>query len=188
MAVLYAAWKEGIALFMTDTEYQKMMLKNPSLRVHRTIQVEAATAWDAAFSQKQKGSKYWNWKVFIQERGVSIRVKDPALGKVVEKYDSMKEYDRFNELTMLLKNGIISDLKRQVSISIQEAFTYQGEKVKAITYRADFTYFSKKDKVLVVEDVKGFDERNQEFRTTQEFNLKWKLLKHRYPTYKFMIY
>lgn len=174
-------------MFMTDTELQVILLKNPSLRVHRVASAEVAKAWDAAVSKKEKTSKYWNWKVFIQERGVSIKEKDPVLGKVIEKYDSMQEYKRFSELSMLLKSGLISDLKRQVTLIIQEPFTYQGEKVKAITYKADFTYFSEENKVLVVEDVKGFDERKQEYRTTQEFVLKWKLLKHRYPNYKFVI-
>lgn len=82
------------------------------------------------------------------------------------KYDSKKESQRNAYLELMQKQGLISDLKRQVVFELIPTI-YEDKVVhlktkdkivkrvaqKAVTYKADFTYI--KDDQLVVEDVKA---------------------------------
>ena len=79
-------------------------------------------------------------------------------------YDSRKEATRAQELDLLLKAGIISNLQRQVSFPI----VINGKKV--FSYIADFVYTEKGKQV--VEDVKGVK--------TAIFNLKKKCVEAEY--------
>lgn len=93
------------------------------------------------------------------------------------KYDSKKESKRGQELEYLEKIGKISNLQRQVKFELQPAFTNNvGEKVRAITYVADFLY--EDDGQKIVEDSKGF--------RTKEYILKKKMFQFKYPEYKFI--
>lgn len=95
-------------------------------------------------------------------------------------FDSMKEKKRYCELQLLQKQGIISDLQRQVSYellpAIYEDVTIQLKtKTKiqrklvqrATSYVADFVYTM--DGRVVVEDTKGFH--------TAEYELKKKMMR-----------
>lgn len=98
----------------------------------------------------QRNGKYNNTKVEID--GI--------------KYDSKKESQRNAYLELMQKQGLISDLKRQVVFELIPTI-YEDKVVhlktkdkivqrvaqKAVTYKADFTYV--KDGELVVEDVKA---------------------------------
>ena len=76
-------------------------------------------------------------------------------------FDSKKEARRYLVLQDLEKRGLIHDLRTQVRFK----FPINGELLRyvdsnrAITYVADFTYFSGQDE-LTVEDVKGFKTRD----------------------------
>lgn len=61
-----------------------------------------------------------------------------------------------------------------------------GHSIRPITYSADFKY--EQDGTVTIEDVKGFDRNTGKWLTTQVFNLKWKLLKARYPQFKFVLF
>lgn len=89
-------------------------------------------------------------------------------------------------LKLLENQGKITALRRQVPFLIQEAREHGGEKLAAIDYKADFCY--DKSSQSNVEDGKGFDENTQKYITTNDFNLKWKLLRYRYPEQHFSIY
>lgn len=91
-------------------------------------------------------------------------------------FDSQKEADRYLELMLMQKEGQIDRLKLQPEFTLQEAFTTpDGEKVKAIRYRADFTYRKKMRDgadtywVSVVEDVKGY--RTKEYQQKRKMML-----------------
>lgn len=73
-------------------------------------------------------------------------------------HDSIKEANRWCELKLLERAGVISDLRRQVKF---ELLPKQG-KSRAVHYIADFVYI--KDGKQIVEDVKGF--------RTKEYKLK----------------
>ena len=101
----------------------------------------------------------------------------------VLRFDSQKEARRYDELATLERAGQIRDLRMQVDFTLQEAYTDgEGRRVRAIRYRADFTYmkqsFVDRDGewqwALVVEDVKSRATR------TKEYILKRKLMKERF--------
>lgn len=57
------------------------------------------------------------------------------------RFDSKKEAARYDELMLLLKAKRIKNLKLQPEYTLQEAFTTpEGERIKAVRYRADFSY------------------------------------------------
>lgn len=69
-------------------------------------------------------------------------------------FDSQKEARRYEELKILLRSGMISDLKLQPEFTISEGYrALDGKKVSAARYIADFSYIQ--DGQRVVEDVKG---------------------------------
>lgn len=93
---------------------------------------------------------------------------------IVIRFDSQKEARRYDELMVMLQAGKIRDLRLQVDFTLQEAYTDNaGKRVRAIRYKADFTYQKPKfaDKNgewiwgLVVEDVKS-----RATRTKQMYN------------------
>ena len=105
-------------------------------------------------------NKYYNRKVTVN--GIT--------------FDSQKEADRYLELMLMQNAGQIDRLKLQPEFTLQEAFTTpDGEKVKAIRYRADFTYRKKMRDgadtywVSVVEDVKGY--RTKEYQQKRKMML-----------------
>lgn len=67
-------------------------------------------------------------------------------------HDSRKEANRWSELLILEKAGLISDLKRQVKYELIPK--QDGE--RAVYYVADFEYIENGQKI--VEDVKGYKE------------------------------
>lgn len=88
-------------------------------------------------------------------------------------FDSKKEAQRYEELLLLLKSGEISDLRLQVDFTLQEAYTtYTGERIRAIRYKADFTYVKNGEKI--VEDVKS------KATKTQVYQVKRKMLIERF--------
>ena len=114
--------------------------------------------WDAnTITGVRKISKYGN-RTVITEDG---------------KFDSVKEYSRWQELKLLLRAGEIYDLQRQVPfvlIPIQK--DERGRVIeREVRYIADFTYRNTIDHRLVVEDTKGMK--------TKEYILKRKMMLYR---------
>lgn len=68
-------------------------------------------------------------------------------------FDSKKEAERYAELCLWERSGIISDLVLQPEFVLQPGFVYHGKKERAIKYIADFQYMQ--DGKTIVEDVKG---------------------------------
>ena len=103
-------------------------------------------------------NKYFNKKVMVD--GI--------------KFDSKKESKRYEQLKILKKAGLIKDLELQPTFVLQPAYkNNKGEKVRAITYKADFIYFDTHLDQYIVEDVKGFK--------TDVYKLKKKLFEYQYP-------
>ena len=72
------------------------------------------------------------------------------------KFDSIRERNRYIELSAMQKEGKISELKCQVKYQLIPEQRIDGKQVeKPVIYIADFTYRAE-GKRLVVEDVKGF--------------------------------
>lgn len=108
----------------------------------------------------------------------------------VLRFDSQKEARRYDFLIERERRGEIRDLRLQVDFTLQEAYTdTEGRRVRAIRYRADFTYCEPPESgshaaywaeiagvpwVQVVEDVKSRATR------TKEYAMKKKMLKDRF--------
>ncbi len=82
-------------------------------------------------------------------------------------FDSQAEADRFQVLKLMQVAGKISGLERQPKFTLQPAFVYEGQKIRAVVYRADFLYTEAGR--IIVEDVKGYP--------TETAKLKMKLFK-----------
>lgn len=79
----------------------------------------------ALFNRQSKRSKYGN--VPTEVNGI--------------KFDSQKEANRYKVLLAALQSGSITDLRLQQDFTLQEAYTTPtGKRIRAIRYRADFTY------------------------------------------------
>lgn len=92
------------------------------------------------------------------------------------KFDSKKEAARFQELKLLEDTGQIRNLRLQVDFTLQEAYTTTtGKRIRAIRYKADFTYEEPTGTgwVRIVEDVKGNPQR------TNEYTMKRKMMQDR---------
>ncbi|WP_180076891.1 DUF1064 domain-containing protein [Acinetobacter sp. YH12251] len=76
------------------------------------------------------------------------------------KFDSVKEYKRYIELTALMQRGEISELKCQVKFVLAPKVKLEGEKraKPELRYFADFTYIE--NGKFIVEDVKSPGTRN----------------------------
>ena len=81
-------------------------------------------------------------------------------------YDSRKEHRRANELRLLLRAGLISDLREQVSYELIPA--QRGADGKVIE-RADFVYTDEHGNTIV-EDTKGV--RTDVYRIKRKLMLK----------------
>lgn len=88
-------------------------------------------------------------------------------------FDSVKEHRRWCELKLMEKAGEIVELQRQVPfVIIPKQKDERGKVVeREVKYIADFTYRTRKDYKLVVEDTKGMK--------TKEYILKRKLMLYR---------
>ena len=88
-------------------------------------------------------------------------------------FDSKKEAKRYNELRLLEKGKIISNLELQKIFELQPKYVNCiGQHIRAITYIADFYYFDKVYNKWVVEDTKGFK--------TEVYKIKKKLFEYKY--------
>ncbi len=85
-------------------------------------------------------------------------------------YDSRKEHRRANELKLMQRAGLISNLREQVKyVLIPTQRDLAGNLLeKECSYYADFVY--DKDGVSVVEDTKGF--RTPEYRIKRKLMLR----------------
>lgn len=96
------------------------------------------------------------------------------------RFPSQREARRFDQLMLQLRAGVIRNLKLQQSYTLQSAYTTpEGEHVRGITYRADFSYeratppdvIGEVYWLPVVEDAKG--------KRTDVYTMKKKLMKER---------
>lgn len=171
---------------LTQAEYEDL-LRRMGGRAKIEPLSQPSVKNDTLPPSQRKKTKYRNKRVYVYADGFASIEKVDGHGDLAEKFDSIKEYQRCTELRALEHAGKISDLDTQKSLVIQDGFRGKdGVRYRPITYRADFTYIE--NDVQIVEDVKAFDEKRQKYRTTEAFNLKWKLLKAKYPDYIFRLY
>lgn len=88
------------------------------------------------------------------------------------KFDSKKEGNRYEELKILEKAGLIKELELQKVFELQPSFKKNGKTYRKITYKADFYYYDNHLKRYIVEDAKGFK--------TEVYKIKKKLFEYVY--------
>lgn len=89
-------------------------------------------------------------------------------------FDSKKEAGRFEQLSLMLDAGVIRELKLQETFTLQNAYTTpSGKRVRAITYKADFSYIDRQGK-KIVEDAKS-----PHTRTLPAYRMKKKMMLER---------
>ena len=86
-------------------------------------------------------------------------------------FDSKREAERYCELRLLQRGGMITDLQLQPRFLIQPSYKKNGKTVRSIEYVADFMYRDKSGNT-VVEDAKGMK--------TDVYKLKKKLVEYKY--------
>lgn len=101
-------------------------------------------------------SKYFSKKVYID--GI--------------KFDSKREGEYYLKLKLLEQAGKIKDLELQKEYLLQDSFKLNNKTIRAIKYRADFSYVSCEDDKLHVVDVKGY--------RTDVYMLKKKMFEYKY--------
>lgn len=95
-------------------------------------------------------------------------------------YDSKWEAQRAYELDMLERAGKIKDLERQKRFILQEAYVNnKGQKIRPISYIADFCYTAKSG-TKYVEDTKSPATR------TETYMIKKKIFEYKFPEYIFI--
>ena len=101
-----------------------------SPQAQRQIAQKLAAQARESPSEPRKGkSKYNNTPA--ERNGESANIR----------FASQKEARRYDELMLMMKAGKIRDLRLQQDFTLQEAYTTpQGERIRAIRYKADFVY------------------------------------------------
>lgn len=87
-------------------------------------------------------------------------------------FDSKKEMNRYRELKLLEKAGLIRELELQPAFLLIPTFKKNGKTYRKTTYIADFKYFDVELGKYIVEDTKGF--------RTDLYKLKKKLFEYQY--------
>lgn len=91
-------------------------------------------------------------------------------------FDSKAEAERYAELRLLLRAGIVRELKLQPEFELIPAFRKNGRTYRRTVYRADFSYYDATSGQFVIEDVKGMK--------TELYRLKKKLFEYKYPDWE----
>ena len=92
------------------------------------------------------------------------------------KFDSKLEAERYAQLKILERAGVIRDLELQPEYELIPSFKKDGKTWRRTTYKADFKYILCEDDKIIIEDVKG-----STAVITDVFRLKQKLFEYRYP-------
>lgn len=108
----------------------------------------------------------------LQQKGNSkYKAKKTSIDGI--KFDSQKEANRYLDLLVLQRAGLIQDLHRQVRFELQPSYKKNGKTIRAITYIADFVYYDTFKGEKIVEDTKGY--------RTEIYKLKKKIFEYKYP-------
>ena len=92
------------------------------------------------------------------------------------KFDSKLEAERYAQLKILERAGVIRDLELQPSFELLPSFRKNGKTWRKTVYKADFRYILTDCDRIIIEDVKG-----STAVITDVFRLKQKLFEYKYP-------
>ena len=92
------------------------------------------------------------------------------------KFDSKLEAERYSQLKIMERAGVIRDLELQPEYELIPSFRKNGKTWRKTVYKADFRYILCEDDKTIIEDVKG-----STAVITDVFRLKQKLFEYKYP-------
>lgn len=92
------------------------------------------------------------------------------------KFDSKIEAERYTQLKMMERAGVIRNLELQPEYELIPSFRKNGKTWRKTAYKADFRYILVEDDITIIEDVKG-----STAVITDVFRLKQKLFEYKYP-------
>lgn len=94
-------------------------------------------------------------------------------------FASKLEAERYTQLRMMARAGVIRDLVLQPEFQIFRGYmdAETGVKIKSRYYVADFQYTDVEAHKVIVEDTKGIE--------TDVFRLKWDYVRSEYPQFEF---
>ena len=92
------------------------------------------------------------------------------------KFDSKLEAERYAQLKMMERAGVIRDLELQPEYELIPSFKKNGKTWRRALYKADFRYILAENDKTIIEDVKG-----STAVITDVFRLKQKLFEYKYP-------
>ena len=98
------------------------------------------------------------------------------------KFDSKIEAERYAQLKILERAGVIRNLELQPEYELIPSFRKNGKTWRRTLYKADFRYILAEDDSYIIEDVKGSTSV-----ITGVFRLKQKLFEYKYPDYTISI-
>lgn len=98
------------------------------------------------------------------------------------KFDSKLEAERYAQLKILERAGVIRRLELQPSFELLPSFRKNGKTWRRTVYKADFRYILADGDRIIIEDVKG-----STAVITDVFRLKQKLFEYKYPDYTISI-
>ena len=92
------------------------------------------------------------------------------------KFDSKLEAERYAQLKILERAGVIRDLELQPEYELIPSFRKNDKTWRRTVYKADFRYILSEDDKTIIEDVKG-----STAVITDVFRLKQKIFEYKYP-------
>lgn len=92
------------------------------------------------------------------------------------KFDSKLEAERYAQLKMMERAGVIRGLELQPSFELIPSFRKNNKTWRRTVYKADFRYILAENDKTIIEDVKG-----STAVITDVFRLKQKLFEYKYP-------
>ena len=92
------------------------------------------------------------------------------------KFDSKLEAERYAQLKIMERAGIIRNLELQPEYELIPSFRKNGKTWRKTAYKADFRYILVEGDITIIEDVKG-----STAVITDVFRLKQKLFEYKYP-------
>lgn len=98
------------------------------------------------------------------------------------KFDSKLEAERYAQLKILERAGVIRELELQPSFELLPSFKKNGKTWRKTVYKADFRYILAEGDRIIIEDVKG-----STAVITDVFRLKQKLFEYKNPDYTISI-
>ena len=144
-----------------------LMLLSPKIReqIYRKLGEEKGKRMAATSAKESTGKNKYGAKKTERE----------IKGRVIS-FDSIHEAERFDRLALLARAGAIRDLRLQVNFTLQEGYTTaDGERVRPIVYKADFTYYDARTGDYIVEDAKSVATGKD-----KTYRLKRKLMMEKY--------